>query len=176
MIREIINEIERIALKIVVNENEELTALFKNGIFLMPELAYNFKLQKELCRCLKIVNGITRVQISREKNLINKDLTDIFLSVNETTNIAIEIKLDNTYDAYLEDIIKLSNIPNDLNCSKIFIGIKHVLNLNQGNEFTNMLETKLKIRNIKYQLTQKEYDTFVSNKKGCLLFLFIEVI
>lgn len=130
----------------------------------MPELAFGYLLYTKLQSVLKIIFDDT-FQVKREVQIINNDLTDIVITTNEGYHTAIEIKFDNTWNSYANDILKLSKIPPDKIHLRIFMGLKWFLPDNDDRRFVNDIYAYCTHNGINAkELIHEQMDTKVKNK------------
>ncbi len=113
-----IQKIPAIVLQIA-KEEDEILKKFGKGIFFIPELAFSYKLGKELGKVgHKHYNDF---KWNREVKIGKEGPSDLVFDINNE-KVVIEVKMISMFDKYKKDIDKLKQI-DDKNIRKIFIAL-----------------------------------------------------
>ena len=118
--------------QVTKEENRELLSVASNklnselGIFQMPELAFAYECGKQIMQNANEIFEENIPKWSRELDLGNGGPTDLVFIFDDGRKIAIEFKMRNTGDAYIEDLNKLSGI-SDSKVIKIFCAIVDIM-------------------------------------------------
>ena len=106
---------ERIAKEIFVVAQKEdaiLLDIADEGIFHMPELAFVYECGKKIMEKKDAIFGNGSIKWIREKNLGNGGPTDLVFELSNDYKVALEFKLRDTSDAYINDVKKLDKLNN----------------------------------------------------------------
>lgn len=125
ILEKILEKIETVA----IEEEKELSSIGKDcGIFDMPELAFAYVCGKSIMKKCKDVFGQDDVIWQREIDLGNGGPTDLVFRLQHMNRlIAIEFKMRDKIDKYLQDVEKLLAINPDkvqnMQISRIFCAV-----------------------------------------------------
>lgn len=168
-----IDGIARKIVEVAEEENKQLMAIANNdanskiGIFHMPELAFAYECGKQIMQNSNEIFGNNIPKWYREYKLENEGLTDLVFVFDDGQTIAIEFKMRDTGDAYINDLDKLSKFK-DHKVTRMFCAIIDTLEKDlpqdgRVDKINAFEENNFKVKKVLSYKTD-EFTTFKTNQ------------